>query len=124
MKRLVRPLWIAAGFSALGLGILGIALPLLPTTPFVLLAAFCFARGSERLHDWLIRHPRFGPAIRDWRLHGAISRKGKRLALIAILAAFLLAVLGGAPGWALALQALTLLCVAVFLLTRPDPPGE
>lgn len=123
MRRVKKTLWIAAGLSALGLGIIGIALPLLPTTPFVLLAAFCFGQSSERLHDWLVNHKRFGPAIRDWRAYGAISRKGKRLALLAMAAAFLIALAAGAPKWALAAQVITLMLVAGFILSRPDPPG-
>ncbi|MEM1160041.1 MAG: YbaN family protein, partial [Pseudomonadota bacterium] len=68
-------LWTLAGWAAFGLGLLGAALPLLPTVPFMLLAAFCFARGSERFHRWLMNHPRFGPGIRDWQAHRAISRR-------------------------------------------------
>ena len=57
-----RVLWSLAGTLALATGIVGIFLPLLPTTPFVLLAAFCFSRGSARLEAWLLAHPRWGPA--------------------------------------------------------------
>lgn len=75
-----RLLWLAAGVLALLLGIVGIFLPLLPTVPFVLLAAFCFSRGSARAERWLLQHPRFGPMVRDWRLARAIPRRVKHLA--------------------------------------------
>ena len=113
-------LWRLAGGLALALGILGIPLPLLPTTPFLLLAAFCFSRGSPRLHNWLVSHPRLGPPIRDWRERGAISRKAKIAALIAMGAAFSIAAIAGAPLWALGMQIAVLCCVAIFILTRPD----
>jgi uncharacterized membrane protein YbaN (DUF454 family) len=54
--------------------IAGVVLPMMPTTPFLLLATFAFARSSLRLHDWLVAHPRLGPPINDWRAHGAVSR--------------------------------------------------
>ena len=72
-----RWLLIAAGVLSLGLGILGIFLPLLPTTPFLLLAAGCFMRSSERLYQWLITHRWFGAYIRHYREHGAITRRAK-----------------------------------------------
>lgn len=75
-----RGLWVGAGALALSTGIIGIFLPLLPTTPFVLLAAYCFARGSERIERWLLTHPRFGPMIRRWRDHRAIPLRAKQLA--------------------------------------------
>lgn len=112
-------LWRAAGFVALGLGILGVPLPLLPTTPFLLLSAFCFARSSPRLHAWLVGHPTFGPPIRDWREHGAISRRAKIMAGVAMAAAFGAAGMFGAPTWLLIIQAVTLCAVAVFIFTRP-----
>lgn len=114
--------WRIAGGMALVLGVIGIALPLLPTTPFLLLAAYCFSRGSRRLHDWLLNHPRLGPPILEWRDHGAISRKAKILAMIALLLAFLSAVIFGAPLWALATQVVVLAAVAIFILSRPEPP--
>ena len=117
-----RMLWRVAGAIALALGILGVPLPLLPTTPFLLLAAFCFSRGSERLHDWLVTHPRLGPPIHQWREHGAISRRAKALAGLAMLAAFLGAWAAGAPRGALTIQIGVLCLVALFIFTRPAPP--
>ncbi|NRB72315.1 MAG: YbaN family protein [Xanthomonadales bacterium] len=116
--------WIGLGFLALGLGIIGIALPLLPTTPFVLLAAFCFARSSERLHQWLLQHPLFGPMISNWRDHGAIGR-GTKLLSVSSMAAVLLAgwLLLELPGWLLLTQAVVLTLCAAFVLSRPEPPA-
>ena len=117
-----RRLWAAGGAIALGAGIVGIIIPLLPTTPFLILAAYCFARGSRRLHGWLVNHRTFGPPIRDWREHRAISRKARLSAMIALVLIFALSVFFGVPGWVLALQGAILGGVAVFLLTRPTPP--
>jgi uncharacterized protein len=76
-----RVLWLLAGGSSLLLGFVGIFLPLLPTTPFVLLAAFCFSRGSQRCEAWLLNHPRLGPLIRDWRATRAIPLRAKQIAI-------------------------------------------
>ncbi len=75
-----RALWLAAGALALATGVVGVFLPLLPTTPFVLLAALCFARGSARAEAWLLNHRRFGPMVQGWRLRRAIPLRVKRLA--------------------------------------------
>jgi uncharacterized membrane protein YbaN (DUF454 family) len=75
-----RLLWLGAGASALALGVIGIFVPLLPTTPFVLLAAFCFTRGSPRCEAWLLDHPKLGPIVRDWRTTRAIPWRAKLLA--------------------------------------------
>ncbi len=117
-------LWISAGWIAFGCGVVGAALPLVPTVPFMLLAAFCFARGSERIHAWLLTHPRFGPAIEDWRMHGAIARPAKRYALMGIGASFALSIAMGVSGSVLAAQAAVLCAVSAFILTRPDRPDE
>jgi uncharacterized membrane protein YbaN (DUF454 family) len=77
-----RVLWVAAGALMLATGIVGIFVPLLPTTPFVLLAAFCLSRGSARCERWLLEHPRFGPIVRDWRAHHAVPLRAKQLAWV------------------------------------------
>lgn len=119
----LRFLWLAAGLLSLLTGIIGIVLPLLPTTPFVLLAAWCFARSSPRLHDWLATHPRFGPAIRDWDRNGAIHPRAKKLAVGMMAASFVITLGLGVRWWALAAQAVALCGAAAYVLTRPNPPG-
>lgn len=119
---MLRTLWMAAGWASFGLGLVGAVLPLMPTVPFMLLAAFCFARGSERAHAWLVGHPRFGPAIRDWSEHRAIGRDAKRWALVAIGMSFVMSLMLDVSWKVLAVQAVTLGAVTVFILTRPDSP--
>jgi len=119
----VRAIWVIGGWLSFALGMIGVVLPLLPTVPFMLLAAFCFARGSERFHDWLVNHRRFGPAIRDWHESGAISRKGKIAAVVAIALSFGVSLTVGVGLAILAVQAAVLLGVLVFILTRPDGPA-
>ncbi len=121
---MTRLLWQLAGLTALGLGILGIALPLLPTTPFILLAVFCFSRSSERLHSWLVTHKRFGPMIDNWHQHRAISRRAKYLSATAMIAVFALSLFLGANSLILTIQAIVLGCAATFVLSRPLPPEE
>ncbi|HET7793896.1 MAG TPA: YbaN family protein [Rhizobacter sp.] len=75
-----RALWLLAGALCLLIGVIGIVVPLLPTTPLVLLAAFCFSRGSERWERWLLAHRHFGPMVRDWRAHRAVPLRAKQLA--------------------------------------------
>ena len=118
----MRAIWFSGGLLSLALGALGVVLPLLPTVPFAILAAFCFARSSDRLHDWLVHHRRFGPAIRDWRANGAISRRGKKAATFSVVIAFGISVGLGVAAWAMALQAVALAGVMLFVWTRPDGP--
>lgn len=75
-----RALWQVAGWLSLALAVLGVFLPLLPTVPFVLVAAACFSRGSERWEHWLVSHPRFGPWVRDWRTSRAVPLRAKQWA--------------------------------------------
>lgn len=118
MKRTV---WLGIGWSSLGLGAAGIPLPLLPTTPFMLLAAYAFARASPRLHRRLLHHRVFGPPIRAWYRERAISRRAKALALLALAATLALSAVLSVPLWALALQGAVSVAVAVFLISRPSP---
>lgn len=90
---MTRLLFLLAGLLALALGLIGAFVPLLPTVPFMLLAAFCFARSSPRLEAWLANHPQFGPPIRARNTRGAIHRRGKHAALAAFAASALLGLL-------------------------------
>ena len=120
----MRAVLFIMGWVSVGLGVVGMVLPLLPTVPFLLLAAVCFARSSDTAHDWLMNHPRLGPPIADWRAHGAIRRPVKRLAVAMICASFLIPFLLGSAPWVMATQACALVAVAAFILTRPDGPAE
>jgi uncharacterized membrane protein YbaN (DUF454 family) len=112
---------IALGWLALALGFLGVFLPLLPTTPFVLLAAFFFSKGSKRLHRWLRDHPRFGRYVRDWEAEQVIPPIGKYAGTVMMVPSV---------GYAVAtreiplplevLMALTLAGVLWFIWSRPS----
>lgn len=115
-----RFLWLLLGIGATGCGIAGAVLPLVPTTPFLLLAAFAFARSSPRLHAWLMSHRQFGPLIDNWQKHGAIGRGAKQAALVALALALAVSWLLAVPGWVLAVQAAVLAAVATFILSRPS----
>lgn len=80
-----RCLWIIGGWGSLALGVIGIVIPGLPTTPLVILAAFCFSRGSPELHQWLRTHPRFGASLRDWEDARVIRLHAKVLASVMML---------------------------------------
>jgi uncharacterized membrane protein YbaN (DUF454 family) len=85
---LVRVLLLVAGILSLGLGVAGIFLPVLPTTPLVILAAACFARSHRPFHEWLLAHRHFGPTLREWQEHRSIPYRTK-LTAIAMMAAAL-----------------------------------
>lgn len=119
---MLRIVWFSVGAIALALGVLGIVLPLLPTTPFVLLAAFAFARSSTRFHDWLLGHRVFGQMILNWRRDGSIDVRTKFVAALSMVAVLVVSVLLHVPPLILGLQAITLIAVAVFVLSRPSPP--
>lgn len=96
-----RGLWLGAGLLFLALGTIGAFLPLLPTVPFLLLAAFCFARGNPAWEQRLLDHPRYGPPLRQWRERRAISRRAKIAALTAMgVSVGITAVVAGWP-WVL-----------------------
>jgi hypothetical protein len=119
----IRALFIAAGLGFVGLGVAGIFLPLLPTTPFLLLAAACFARGSSRLHRWLLSQPRLGPVIHDWQAHRAISRSAKlKATLLIVLTLGLGLPFSSAPVWAKVLAVALVAGVQAWLWSLPEPP--
>ena len=115
-----RPLWALAGLVSLALGIIGIFLPVLPTTPLVLLAAFCFGRGSPVLRRWLDNHRTFGPMIADWEATGAIPRPVKLTACGVMAATFTVCLFLGLPVWVLVAQGTLMGIGAAYVLSRPD----
>jgi len=117
----LRAFWFVLGLLSLGLGALGVVLPLLPTTPFVLLAAFSFARSSETFHAWLLHHRIFGPLIKNWNENGSISRRTKIVSIISMLAIIALSLALNAPRLVIIIQAVVLSVTAVFLISRPLP---
>jgi uncharacterized membrane protein YbaN (DUF454 family) len=114
-------LLLATGLVALVLAIAGAALPLLPTTPLLLLAAACFARSSERMHRWLLGSPAFGPILRDWEQRGAVRLRVKigATVLLVALTAYPLVAIDFAP-WLKLLAATSAAAVVLFLWTRPS----
>jgi uncharacterized membrane protein YbaN (DUF454 family) len=119
--------WWLLAYASLGMGILGVFVPGLPTTVFILIAAYAASRGSERLHGYLLSHPRFGPMIRDWHLHRAVSRRAKWAATWTMLACavILLVVMlwtGSHRWWMVALPIACMATVATWLWRRPEPP--
>lgn len=76
------------GFLSVGLALVGLFLPIMPTVPFLILAAACFSQGSKKWHAWLLRQPHFGPALRDWELNRAIRPRVKIIACSMILVSF------------------------------------
>lgn len=116
----MRFIYAGLGFICVALALIGVVLPLLPTVPFLLLATFFFANSSERLHGWIISHPRFGPMIVDWQERGAIRPGAKRAASLSIAAVFLFSLFVGVPLKVLLVQVLVLSAVLTFIWTRPS----
>ncbi len=108
------------GLVALALGLVGLFLPVLPTVPFLLVALWAFSRSSERLHRWLITHPHLGPPLIAWQRHGAISRRSKILAVVAMTgSAIWLLFFADVNPWA-RLAALVAIAYGLwFVLSRP-----
>lgn len=121
-RTIARGFWLVAGLLFTGFAFVGVVLPLIPTTPFLLLAAFCFARSSDRFHQWLYDHKLFGPLLTNWNQYGAISRRAKITAGVCLLAAPVISFLIGAPLWTIGVQIPVLLCSGLFIFTRPDGP--
>jgi uncharacterized membrane protein YbaN (DUF454 family) len=116
-----RSAYLLAGFVFLGLGILGVALPVLPTTPFILLAAACFARSSERFYAWLMNHRSFGPVVREWREHRSIPWRTKLYAIgLMSLTLGVSIVFFVRPGWLQAALAAFGLALAAWLYRVPS----
>lgn len=130
MNTLMRPFLVLIGTISLGLGVFGMFVPILPTTPFLLLTAFCYGRSSERLHGWLINHPRLGVYIVGFLYGGGVPRRAKRAALLTLWPgiALSIAIIRWRVDHAMVASVVPLLIVAiasavtVYIITRPDCP--
>jgi uncharacterized membrane protein YbaN (DUF454 family) len=115
-----RILYLALGWSCVIVGLIGAFLPLLPTTIFMLIAAWAFARSSPRWHTWLREHARFGEAVRAWEEHHAMPRRAKRIAFVALAASYALtAYLFGPASWAAIIGGLCIFAVAIYIAHLP-----
>ena len=116
-----KTIYLLAGLLSLLLGLIGAFLPILPTVPFILLAAFCFARGYPPLYHWLRDRSLFASVLQDWERERAISRSAKRKALTMIALSFALALYFAPSVWLKLLLLLIGISVATFMATRPEP---
>ncbi|HET7060822.1 MAG TPA: YbaN family protein [Nitrosospira sp.] len=118
-SRLVRTLYLVAGFTSLILAVVGIVLPILPTTPFVLLAAACFARSSKRFHDMLLANRVAGPIIHEWTEHRSVPRRVKRWVYFLLALSFGSSILVMPSPWYQGMLALLGAVLAVFVWRIP-----
>ncbi|PNK61887.1 DUF454 domain-containing protein [Psychrobacter sp. FDAARGOS_221] len=118
----MRWIYLILGFLFFGLGVIGAVLPVMPTAPFVLLAAACWARGSKRFYLWLINHQYMGKYVRDWEQRRAVPRRGKWLActMMSISSTMLFFTVPAAMIWVAWAVALTCFSVAIYLWRLPD----
>lgn len=118
----VRWTFIILGWISFILGIIGVVLPVMPTAPFVLLAAWCWARSSRRFHFWLINHKYFGKYVRDWEEHRAVPRYAKWLAsiMMALSTMFLFYRLPTDLIWVAWVVAVVCSTVAIYLFRLPN----
>lgn len=120
-QTLIRAFYLIGGFIFVLLGIIGVLLPLVPTTPFLLLAAFCFSRSSERLHQYLLNQRWFGHYIRDWEEHGVIPLRAKLFAtsMMLVMISYPLLFLSFHPGLK-ALAGATVVFALWYVWSKPS----
>ncbi len=116
-----RPLYIALGYVCVGLGMAGAVLPVLPTTPFLLVALWAYFRSHPEKAQKLLDHPRWGPPLRDWREQGAIPTRAKIAALCVMALSWLFVFFTAKQAWVPVLVGAILCCTATFVATRPAP---
>ncbi|WP_149541144.1 YbaN family protein [Siccirubricoccus phaeus] len=122
LRRPQRLALLGLGYLCLVLAAIGAVLPVMPTTIFLIIAAWAFGRASPTLQARLLNHPRFGPPLRAWRAHGVISRRGKRAALSVMTVSWVAMTLIFRHWTASAIAGACLLAVGGFLVTRPSEP--
>lgn len=113
-------LWRILALACVALALLGMVLPVLPTVPFLIVAAWAGSRGWPRLETWLLEHPRHGPAIRRWRDHGAVPRRAKWFASTMMLVSGSVLALMSVPLWLKFAVPAMMAAVAIWLWRRPE----
>ncbi|MEZ5821659.1 MAG: YbaN family protein [Xanthobacteraceae bacterium] len=117
---LMRIAYFGLGWVMVALGVIGLVMPLMPGTVFLIIAAACFARSSPRLEAWLLDHPRFGKSLRDWRTAGAIPRSAKAMACAGMTVGFFVFWYSVDPSPPLAaVVGLSFLACAAYVVSRP-----
>lgn len=115
----MRTLYFLSGLGSLGLGVIGLLLPILPTVPFLILAAWCFGKSNPALEERLLAHPRYGPHILAWRERRAIARIGKIGATVALATSSIISLFALAWPWS-ALPSAIAVAVLTWIWSRPD----
>jgi len=121
-RRKLHYLYLATGWFFAGLGFVGAFLPILPTTPFLLIAAWAFSKSSKRLHMWLHEHPRFGSYLVAWDKCRAIPKSGKVLSVTMMTLSWTYTYLKSNDWMAPTILGITLLSVGTYIVTRPSAP--
>lgn len=116
-----KTLCLLVAYLTLALGLIGAFLPILPTTPFLLITIWAGSNASSKFKWWLFRHRRFGSGLRDWYRHKAIARPAKLTAVSVICVSWLLVILRGSPVGVIAFTGLLFIGCISFLLSRPEP---
>ncbi|MEM0910254.1 MAG: YbaN family protein [Pseudomonadota bacterium] len=122
LQKFSKSIYLAAGFLATFLAVIGIALPLLPTTPFAIVAAFCFSKSSPRFHRMLLNNRFLGPTLKAWEEQGSISLKAKitsTVMMYALVSYPLIFIIESNTVRAVVLG--TMICVSIYIWTRPNP---
>ena len=121
----MRIIFLVCGHLSLAIGVVGALLPILPTTQFVLLAAYFYSKGSGRFHRWLSAHPKFGPILLDWQKHGVIRIRAKIISTFLVLCSLAYPLLFREFHWGLKISSGCIgLCVLSFILSRPSVPKQ
>ena len=124
LPAVARYLLLVFAVLCLALGIVGVFIPGLPTTVFILMAGWAAARSSPRFHEWLESHPLFGPMLRDWRKYGAVSRKAKITATVMMAGCAVILFYTTSRMWLAEIITGVMALVLMWLWRRPEPPAQ
>lgn len=117
----MRPIYITLGWFFVSLGVIGAFLPVMPTTPFMLLALWAFAKSSERFHDWLYYHPYFGPPLQQWKEHRVIPVIAKVMSVGMMSGSLVyLIFFTNSPAYLNGIAAVGMLFAAWFIMSKPS----